>query len=275
MSSQSPSAPSESYILGHTSKEYQRLRQQALQWEFVTRRLLQQLDLSANLKGLDVGCGSGDVMRLMAELSGPSASMTGIDINGRSGQEALQVLQETTPGQFRFIEADLNDLDAVPGAPFDLTFARLILLHVQDPVRLLQRMATWTKPGGIILVQEYDSCAMGIYPEPEVWQEFDQVCSEVFKRAGKDPYVGRKLPAYFQKAGIGAPEGTDITGRLTSLAEEGGMLQAIYRSILPLALQWQITTEERSQHFFQDMEQAMQGDSYSLSPLLISAWKQV
>ncbi len=264
------------YILGHTSAEYQRLRQQAQQWQAVTRRLLRQVDIQKEgLRGLDVGCGSGDVMALMAEIGGPSVAVTGIDINGQIGQETLEVLQTTTPGQFSFIEADLNHLDTVPGAPFDLTFARLILLHVQDPVHLLQRMATWTKPGGIILVQEYDSCAMGIYPEPTAWQEFDQVCSQVFQRAGKDPYVGRKLPAYFQKAGIGKPEGTDVTGRLTSLAEEGGMYQAIYRSILPLALQWQITTEERSQRFFQDMEQAMQGDHYSLSPLLISAWKRV
>ena len=43
----------------------------------------------------------------------------------------------------------------------------------------------------------------------------------------------------------------------------------------PLALQWGITTEEKSQALFEAMNDLSQGQYYSvLTPLLIGAWKR-
>ncbi len=84
--------------------------------------------------------------------------------------------------------------------------------------------------------------------------------------------MGVKLPAFFIEAGIGAPDGTDVAGFLHTAGV--GMITAVYRSILPLALKHRITTQERSDWFFEEIRKLEGTNHYVLSPSLISAWKQ-
>ena len=52
--------------------------------------------------------------------------------------------------------------DSIAGSPestlndrFDLVFARLLLLHLNEPVLALRKMYNQVKPGGRILVEDY------------------------------------------------------------------------------------------------------------------------
>src|SRR5512143_2557560 len=105
----------DAYPLGRTSPEYQRLRLQAKMWEPTTQRVLQEIGLRAGMRCLDVGCGPGEVMRQMGEIVGPSGQVTGIDLDGRLGREALDVLSTTTDSQFTFVEANVEAIEAAPG----------------------------------------------------------------------------------------------------------------------------------------------------------------
>src|ERR1700761_6716696 len=100
--------PGDGYALGRAPAEYQRLRRQAGMWEQVTARVLGQAGLGPGMRCLDVGCGPGEVMRLMAGLAGPSRQVTGIDNDARLVQEALCVLRATGPGRFEFVQADVE-----------------------------------------------------------------------------------------------------------------------------------------------------------------------
>ena len=73
------------YIMGRTSEEYQRLRAQAKLWDFATQRVLRDAGLRPNMRCLDIGCGPGEVMRLMGETVGLTGHVTGIDIDGKLG----------------------------------------------------------------------------------------------------------------------------------------------------------------------------------------------
>jgi hypothetical protein len=52
------------------------------------------------------------------------------------------------------------------------------------------------------------------------------------------------------------------------------MIGAVYRSVLPLALKYTITTEERSASFLAEIQRSVSANYYTLTPLLVSAWKQ-
>ena len=59
------------------------------------------------------------------------------------------------------------------------------------------------------------------------------------------------------------------------MRQSAAMGAAVYRSLLPLALKFGITTEECSQHFFQMASEAQDDEnSYVLWPLIISVWKR-
>src|SRR5262245_52504704 len=64
-------------------------------------------------------------MRLMADRVGPEGTVTGIEIDGALGAEALLDLRREGGAEFEQITADLLKLEEPAGAPFDLTFCRL------------------------------------------------------------------------------------------------------------------------------------------------------
>jgi ubiquinone/menaquinone biosynthesis C-methylase UbiE len=264
------------YVMGRSSEEYQRLKLQAQVLEPATRRILDQLGLRSGLSCLDVGCGPGEVMRLMGEMVGSAGTVTGLDWDGRLGREALGILKATTDSRFAFVEGDVTTLEELPGQPFDLTFTRIMLIHTRDPVAVLRKMFSWTKPGGYIVAQDYDFRTMDIYPRLDAWTEFVRVFEGVFEQSGLDTRIGHKLAAHFVAAGIGEPDGTDVTGRISPLPEASIMFKAVYQSILPRALELGLTTVEKSRSFFSEVEEAVTSGCYhaSLWPLLIGVWKR-
>src|SRR5437899_7383918 len=122
------------YVLGHSSDEYERLRRQADVLEPATRRVFESIGLQPGWSCLDVGCGPGESMRLMGEFVGPSGKVTGLDRDGKAGCEALERLRAEGQSRYYFIEANIETVDRIGGTLFDLTFARLALLFVRDPI---------------------------------------------------------------------------------------------------------------------------------------------
>jgi ubiquinone/menaquinone biosynthesis C-methylase UbiE len=261
------------YLMGRTSEEYQRLRGQARIWEEATGRILRNAGLSAGMRCLDVGCGAGDVMRLMGEMVGSSGEVIGIDADGALGGEALATLRETTNSQFNFVECDVETIDHPSGEPFDLVFARLILFHVADPLALLRKMYSWVKPGGCLVAQDYDLRVTDIYPRLATWAEFELILSIIEK--ARDIRLGFKLPVYFAEAGLGRVDGTDAAARVWPLKKSIEQFLGVYRGLLPRALQMGLTTEERSQAFIEEINRAAASEEYysTLLPLMIGAWK--
>jgi ubiquinone/menaquinone biosynthesis C-methylase UbiE len=270
-----PDVPHDGYILGRTSGEYQRLRRQARLWEDAAARALVRAGIAPGMRCLDVGCGPGEVMRLMAGLVGGSGQVTGLDNDGRLGREALGILRASVPGRFEFIHADAETAEVLPGAPYDLVYARLLLFHIGDPAAMLRRLYAWTRPGGVLLVQDYDAHTMDIVPRLATWGEFERVFFGVCEKAGRDTRIGKKLPLHFAAAGVGEPDGTDVAGLLLPLAEVGGMFEAVYQSMRPAALRLGLTTEAAGQAFVAEITEATrERRGIGMGPLMVSAWKR-
>jgi ubiquinone/menaquinone biosynthesis C-methylase UbiE len=274
MPATSPDLPDDDYVLSRTSEEYQRLRWQARLWEQITAQALDRVGISPGMRCLDVGCGPGEVMRLMAGRVGASGHVTGIDNDGRLGREALDILRTTVPGQFEFVHADAETADELPGGRFDLVYARFLMFHLRDPVAMLRRLYAWTRPGGVMLVQDYDCHPMGVLPRLATWEEFERVFHGVCEKAGRDPRIGQQLPLHFAAAGVGEPDGTDVAGLLRPLSEVGGMFQAVYQSMRPAGLRLGLTTEAAGQAFIAEITEAIrERRGVGMSPLMVSAWK--
>lgn len=112
-------------------------------------------------------------------------------------------------------------------------------------------------------------------PDCELRQEFTRVACGVLRQMGRDPTIGHKLPSWFEHAGIGSPDGIKVTGTLDRLGNLAYLLRATYQSYLPNALKFDITTEERRDHFFSKLDELLAGDPYYISgPLIVGLWKQ-
>jgi ubiquinone/menaquinone biosynthesis C-methylase UbiE len=265
----------ENYTLGYSAEEHERLLLQGRMLEPATRRVFHAVGLQPGRTCLDIGCGPGAVMQLMGELVGPSGEVTGIDRDAKAGREAVERLQATGTSRYRFIEADMDDIDEIGGEQFDLTFSRLAILYARDPVALLRKMYRWTKPGGCIAIQEYHVRTINLYPKLEACSELMRIYLETFERTGRDLEFAFKLPIYFVEAGIGAPDGTDMHLPMTSFEPFIAMYQAVCRSLLPKAIELGVTTDAQMQSLFQDIQRASFDPQRSsvLWPLTVGVWK--
>jgi ubiquinone/menaquinone biosynthesis C-methylase UbiE len=270
-----PSHTESVYIMGTTGEEYERLRRQAQLYEPFATAVFDRVRLGQGMSCLDVGCGPGEVMRLMAERVGPAGRVVGTDIDEKLGPEGLRHLHAQGHMQCSFIPSDVLSLEEKVPELFDVVYARLVVIHLDDPLAGLKQMYQRVKPGGHLVVQDMHIPAMDSDGFEEVLQELRTVISGVWDKTGRDQRAGLNLPRNFIRAAIGAPDGTEVNGNLMHISQAAGMLTAVYKSLLPLALKLDVTSEERSQRFLADTAAAARNSlAYVLWPLILSVWKR-
>jgi ubiquinone/menaquinone biosynthesis C-methylase UbiE len=264
------------YVHSRDAKEYQRPRDQARMWEGATAHVLDAVGLTPGMSCLDVGSGPGAVMRLMADRVGPQGRVTGIEIDGALAAEALQDLRREDGAVFEQITADFLNLDAPADTPFDLTFCRLLLMHMRDPVAVLEKMSAWTTPGGVVVAQEFDFGAIAVEPTCQAMGEFNRVFEGVFRGHGRNMRARRQLPAQFEAAGLGTPDGTHAAVHFLPLGQIANMLIGVYESLYAAGAELGLADPARASAFRSEMTEAgADGRYYCLTPVLIAAWKRV
>jgi ubiquinone/menaquinone biosynthesis C-methylase UbiE len=264
------------YALGRTPEEYERLRGQARVWEAATGRLLDQVGLAAGASCLDAGCGPGETMRVMAQRVGPAGRVLGVDVDAGLGAVALAMLHGAGHRNCGFLAHDLAAGGHIPGAPFDVVYARLLLFHLPQRVAVLARLWDAVAPGGHLVVQDYDIRSVSVLPALDSADELLRVLLGAFTAAGCDVYAGARLAQLFAQAGVGSPDGTDVAGRIEPLATGRALLEGTFRSVLPTALAHGITTEPAAAAALaaMDRDAGRFADRPVLWPLLIGAWKR-
>ncbi|MGD9616635.1 MAG: class I SAM-dependent methyltransferase [Alphaproteobacteria bacterium] len=256
--------------------ETARLEEQGRQWASATRPILERVGLGPGMTCLDVGCGPGQVMRLMGEMVGSSGKVVGVDVDGETGRAAIEHLNRTVNSNFSFVECNLSDPSPLPEGLFDLTFGRLILIHVPDPVAVLRSMYSATKIGGYVVVQDANMVTADIQPRPVTWPSFEKLLRGVLERSGKDAYIGTKLPLHFVNGGLGPPDGTEVYGRVGWLEEVALWTRTTLRSLMPAAHKLGLLTKAEGDECLAELEEMLKHKQryvFSLG-LLVSAWKR-
>lgn len=264
------------YVHARDDQEYSRLRHQAEMWRGASEILLDDIGLKPGMSCLDVGSGPGSVMRLMADRVGDTGTVTGLEIDGELGRQALADLRAETGADVRLVEGDVLHTETLPGAPFDLTYCRFFLMHMPDPVAILEKMHRWTKPGGVVAAQEFDFEAIAIEPLCPPMMEFNRLFEGVFRAHGRNLRAGRQLPAQFDAADIGAPDGTRSEVKFLPLSDMAAMLIGVYQGLFTSAVELGIADIARAEKFRAEMaEAAADGRYYCITPILVGAWKRV
>lgn len=111
------------------------------------------LALRAGINVLDVGCGTGAFLRLMAPLVSPGTAV-GVDLSETMIAEARQRSAENVDN-LSFQVGSVLDLP-FPDATFDRVLATQLLLHVPDSPAALAEMKRVLAPSGVMSITEID-----------------------------------------------------------------------------------------------------------------------
>jgi ubiquinone/menaquinone biosynthesis C-methylase UbiE len=194
------------YVLGRSARELDRLDLQGLIYLDSTRRALMSCGLEEGMRVLDIGCGSGDVTRLAAELVGPSGSVLGIDTDADSVRSASERAAKTGIANVAFEVGEAASF-AEPES-FDALVARFLLMHQPSPADTLAAAAKAVRPGGAIMMLESHMAALldaqHSFPRSATYDEVVRWKCRVVA-VGADIEAGLNLYRTFRSARLPAP----------------------------------------------------------------------
>jgi SAM-dependent methyltransferase len=167
-------------------------------WTWILEtRVLADLPLKGTRpSALDVGCGPGYVMELLA----PFFDVTGIDND-------TGAVNSAKARGLDVIQADAIDLPYEDDT-FDLVYCSFLMLWLNDPAKAIGEMKRVAKHWVICLAEpDYG----GRIDHPAELTILTRYLADEIRELGGDPYVGRKLRSFFNgngmKAEIGAHQG--------------------------------------------------------------------
>ena len=181
------------YILGNRDSEITRLEMQATLFEPLTKQTLLNAGLKKGMSCIDIGCGSGSVTRLMANLVGKTGHVVGVDSDNRYLQYCNRNITSRQNIEFVYDDICKSKLDS--GERFDIVYSRFMFHHLTDRREAVRSMKRLTKKGGTIMIQDLDHAPGSwlCYPEDKAVNTLRKVYVALIKKGGGDPLVGRKL----------------------------------------------------------------------------------
>jgi len=145
----------------------------------------------------DVGCGTGEDIRQLAEVVGTSGQAVGFDTSEAMLKEARARHDGGMPN-LRFIRSAADNLQAESGS-FDAIRADRVLTHVPDIAAALREMFRVVKPGGRVVVSEPDM--LGCWMNHAHHAISDRILQAIAHSCAQ-PFAARELYYGFQDAGL-------------------------------------------------------------------------
>ncbi len=112
------------------------------------------LALKPGLSVLDCGCGTGDMLALIARQIAPGQASGG-DLSTMMLQEARQRAAKAGLSNIHFDHMDIQSLTFSDGS-FDRVLATQLLVHVPDPRKALHEICRVTGHHGIVAIADVD-----------------------------------------------------------------------------------------------------------------------
>ena len=163
------------------------------------RRFLRFVPVRPGQRVLEIGCGTGVVLRDLMDLVGRRGEVTGLDSSRTMLVHARALARGVGGGRLRLRHGDGNDLPFA-AARFDVSLAITVILHVPDPLRVVKELARVTRGGGRVGLQDQDFGLVGAAHPDRVLT--DRILDGVAARIYEEPYSGRRLPALLREAGL-------------------------------------------------------------------------
>jgi len=145
---------------------------------------------------LDVGCGTGDDVRALAQLVGPTGRAVGLDSSVTMIDAARLRSAGQTGVEFRIGDAQRLDF---ADATFDACRTDRVLQHLSDPALAVHEIVRVLRPGGRLVAFEPDTGGLLLdAPDKALTRKILNFRSD----AVRSGWIGRQLQRLFKTAGL-------------------------------------------------------------------------
>lgn len=148
---------------------------------------------------LELGCGTGVVARTIAQRTGFSGKVIGVDRSAQLASAATQLAKECNlQDKTTFSSGDSQRLDFADGT-FDAVVAHTLLSHVESPRAVLTEAARVLKPRGRLAVFDGDYASLTFGGDDSLGKADDET---IINAIVTNPRVMRQLPEFLTEAGF-------------------------------------------------------------------------
>lgn len=175
------------YVLSNQwDRERERLDELTSDFDPGSLAFCRRAGLREGVRVLEVGPGTGRFAQLMADIVGPTGEVIAVDID--------TTLADSLPGRvFTLVDGDVRD-GTVPAGPFDLVHARLVIGHLQDRRAAIDMLAARLRPGGWLVVEDFDRATSGTcHPPSDTYTRVTDAVWAVMAKGSFDGTYGRSL----------------------------------------------------------------------------------
>lgn len=207
-----------------------------------TLRFFGDAGLVPGMRVLDVGCGSGDLTRLIARLIGSNGLVLGIDRDEAGLDAARGNAAEEGAAEVRYLTVDLADAH-LPDQRFDAIVGRRVLMYLPDPRATLMQLVAHLEPSGLVAFQEHAAAGMPVAAAPiPLHQQLHRWLWTTVAREQGDVTLGLKLAGLFASVGLRADP---MRAEAVLLAPDApSALGAVARAMLPRIIAHGVATAE-------------------------------
>jgi ubiquinone/menaquinone biosynthesis C-methylase UbiE len=262
------------YVLGTDDPEIVRLDRQASWIAGATDALLRAAGIGGAMRVLDLGTGLGHVAFQVADLLDPGGSVLGVD----QAQRLLEIAERRRAAagaqNIEFLQADARAFSA--SEPFDAIVARLLLFHLPDREEVLHRQLEALRPGGTMLVVEFDIGAMRAEPEVPLVDAVRGWIEAAFRSVEADPRIGAQAGQLLRRTGFADVSTFGLQSYFAPSDPIGPLLCAgVTRSLAPQIVARGIADEaELGLETLQERiaDQVLARDAVIIPPAVVGAW---
>lgn len=163
-------------------------------------KYVMRLALPPSAQVLEVGCGTGAMMRILVHCEDFFGKAYGVDQSLSFIEAANRFAQdENVSDQIDFRVGDAHSLDFAP-ATFDAVIAHTVLSHVTEPTTVLREMGRVVRPGGNVVIFDGDYASLTYaFPDHEFGHQMD---AALVSATFNNPRVMRDLPRLLPKLGL-------------------------------------------------------------------------
>lgn len=191
----------DTYLLGRSEAEEERLRKQVAELAGEANWLLDQLDIRNGARAIDLGCGPQGVLDLLSERVGPEGTVVGLEASEQFVASARKFISDRGLANVEIVQGDAKD-SRLPRGSFDVVFTRLVLINVPEPERIVNEMVALARPGGVVASHEADFLSHFCDPPSAAWDRLLDILQTYSRTSGIDLFIGRKTHRMLRHAGV-------------------------------------------------------------------------
>ncbi|MBF0546589.1 MAG: methyltransferase domain-containing protein [Candidatus Riflebacteria bacterium] len=200
---------------------------------------------------LEIGCGTGSMTTWLSQTVGKNGQVIAVDVSEKQIEIARKAAEESQLTNIEFICSTIEEFE-LSGNLVDLVYSRLLLMHLKDPMRILKKLQSCLRSGGVIACEEPHASSLITTPRNEYIERLNNMFLELGKLQGLDFNIGDKLLPMIKLAGYSGAHGCFVQPVIL-MAEAIEFVLMSATEVAPFAIKYGLVSEIEAQKMLNEL----------------------